>query len=155
MPRKSGLTVLRELHEERLPTRIVVLTASLDSQDVLRAVRLGARGIVLKNMAPALLVQCLRSVQAGEHWLERCVITQAPDHLRQRDSAADCAADQLTPRELEIVRLAARGLRNKEISARLDITEGTVKIHLHNIYQKLEVDSRIELALHAQQKHLL
>jgi DNA-binding NarL/FixJ family response regulator len=155
MPQKDGLAVLKELHGEPLPTRVVVLTASLGAQDVLDAVRLGARGIVLKEMAPHLLVQCIRAVHAGEQWLERTSLTQALNKLMTREAAAQNAASLLTPRELELVRLVTQGLRNKEIARRLAITEGTVKIHLHNIYEKAGVDSRIALTLWAQEKNLI
>ena len=156
MPGKNGLAVLRELQAEaRLATRVVVLTASLGDNDVLEAVRLGARGIVLKEMAPDLLVQCIRTVHAGGRWLERGAVTQALDRLMARENAAREAAKLLTARELEIVRLVARGGRNKAIGRELGITEGTVKIHLHNIYEKLGVESRMELALCARDKGLI
>lgn len=155
MPKMDGLETLKELQGESLPTRAVILTASLGDHDVLEAVRLGARGVVLKGMAPDLLVQCIRTVHAGGKWLERGAVTQALDRLMAREAAGQAAARPLTPRELEIVRMVAKGLRNKEIARALAINEGTVKIHLHNIYQKLEVDSRIALTLWAQEKGLL
>lgn len=151
MPGMNGLAVLRALHAERLPTRVVVLTASLGANDTLEAVRLGARGLVLKDMAPRLLVQCIRTVAAGGEWLE----AQALDQLVRREAAAKEAGSLLTPREREIVRLVAQGLPNKEIARKLAIAAGTVKIHLHNIYQKTGVDSRVALTLWAQEKGLL
>lgn len=154
MPKMDGLQTLKELQGKSPPTRTVILTASLGDQDVLEAVRLGARGVVLKDMAPDLLVQCIRTVYAGGRWLERGAVTQALDRLMAGEAAGQGAAP-LTPRELEIVRMVAKGLRNKEIGRQLAITEGTVKIHLHNIYQKLEVDSRIGLTLYAQEKGLI
>jgi DNA-binding NarL/FixJ family response regulator len=154
MPAKGGLAVLRELDAEPLPTRVVVLTASVGADDVLEAVRLGARGLVLKDMAPQLLVQCIRRVAAGGQWLERGAMTESFKRLMASAAAAERAANLLTPRELAIVRLVARGLRNKEIARQLAITEGTVKIHLHNIYQKVGVDSRVALTLWAQEHKL-
>lgn len=155
MPRMDGLEAMRVLQGENLPTRTVILTASLGDQDVLEAVRLGARGVVLKDTAPDLLVRCIRTVHAGGRWLEHGAVTEALGRLRARDDAAQQAARQLTPRELEIVRLVAQGRRNKEIARRLAITEGTVKIHLHNIYEKTGVDRRVGLTLWAQGKSLL
>jgi DNA-binding NarL/FixJ family response regulator len=155
MPKKDGLAVLRELRESDLATRAVILTASLGAQEVLDAVRLGARGVVLKEMAPDLLVRCIRTVAAGGRWLERGAASQALEKLLRREAAASEAAALLTPRELEIVRLVAGGSRNKEIARALAIAEGTVKIHLHNIYQKLAVESRVALTLCAQEKGLL
>jgi two-component system, NarL family, nitrate/nitrite response regulator NarL len=155
MPVKDGLAVLRELRAEPLPTRVVVLTASLGTDDVLEAVRLGAQGVVLKDTAPHLLVLCIRKVAAGGHWLERSSIAEALDRLLRREEAIEQAAELLTPRELELVRLVARGLHNKEIARELAIAEGTVKIHLHNIYEKTGVDNRIALTLWAQEKHIV
>jgi DNA-binding NarL/FixJ family response regulator len=155
MPGTGGLAVLRELDEQPLPTRVVVLTASLGADDVIEAVRLGARGLVLKDMAPQLLVQCIRAVAAGGQWLERGAVTQSLKRLMTPASAPQQAESPLTPRELELVRLVARGMRNKEIARALAITEGTVKIHLYNIYQKVGVDSRVALTLWAQSKRLI
>jgi DNA-binding NarL/FixJ family response regulator len=155
MPATGGLAVLRQLEAEALPTRVVVLTASLGADDVIEAVRLGAQGLVLKEMAPQLLVQCIRKVAAGGQWLEREAMAQTLDRLMARETAVEHAAALLTPRELAIVRLVAEGRRNKEIARQFAITEGTVKIHLHNVYEKLEVDSRVALTLWAQNRGLL
>lgn len=156
MPRKGGLAVLRELQAEAgLSTRAVILTASLGDQDVLEAIRLGARGLVLKDMASNLLVQCVRTVHAGGQWLEPRTIAPALENLTRREAEARAAARILTPRELEITRMVARGLSNKEIARKLDITEGTVKVHLHNVYEKIGVTSRVALTLWAQDKDLL
>jgi DNA-binding NarL/FixJ family response regulator len=155
MPGTNGLAVLRALRAEELPTKVALLTASLGADDVLEAIRLGARGVVLKDMAPHLLVRCIRTVATGGQWLEREAMAQTLDRLLAREAAAEHASALLTPRELAIVRLVAQGRRNKEIARQLAITEGTVKIHLHNIYQKLEVDSRVALTLWAQENGLL
>jgi two-component system, NarL family, nitrate/nitrite response regulator NarL len=103
-------------------------------------------------MAPHLLVQCVRKVHGGEQWLEKRSVGRLLEKLLQRETAARQLALDLTPREIEIVRLVARGLRNKTIAERLSVKEGTVKIHLHNIYEKLHVDGRLELTLYAQNK---
>jgi DNA-binding NarL/FixJ family response regulator len=155
MPAKHGLVVLREMREEKLPTRVVVLTATLDEEGLTEAVRLGVRGLVLKELAPKLLVQCIRKVHAGELWLEKRSVSSALEKLLQRESARNEVAQLLTPREIEIIKQVAAGLRNTEIGKKLFISEGTVKIHLHNIYQKLGVDSRTKLTRYAQEKRLL
>ena len=149
MPGRSGLDVVRALRERRAPTRVVILTAGLEDDEVLEAVRFGVRGIVLKDMAPERLVECIRAVHAGAGWLEQQTVSRALDRLVRREAESRPAPGPLTARERELVRLVAQGLRNKEIARRLDITEGTVKIHLHNVYQKLGVDSRVELTLYA------
>lgn len=155
MPGKDGLAVLRELRADQSPTRTVILTADLDEDDVLEAMRLGVCGVVLKDMAPSLLVQCIRQVHAGGQWFQPDLMAKAVDKLLRRQAAAKKAADLLTARELEIVRLVAQGRRNKEIAHKLAITEGTVKMHLHNIYAKVGVDSRVGLTLYAQTNGLI
>ncbi len=155
MPGRDGLSVLRDLARERLPTRIVLLTAALDEEEVLEAIRLGARGVVLKEMAPQLLVQCVRKVHAGEQWIEKRSFSRALDKLLRREAGTRAAASVLTPREIEIVRMVATGLRNKQIAGKLSISEGTVKIHLHNTYEKLQVAGRFELGAYARDKGLV
>jgi two-component system, NarL family, nitrate/nitrite response regulator NarL len=155
MPTKDGLVVLREMRKETLPTRVVILTATLDEEGLTDAVRLGVRGLVLKELAPKLLVQCIRKVHAGELWLEKRSVSSALEKLLQRETARNEAAQVLSPREIEIIKQVAAGLRNMEIGKKLFISEGTVKIHLHNIYQKLGVDSRTKLARYAQEKGLV
>ena len=154
MPRKDGLAVLETLRESKLPTKVVLLAAAVDRREVLEALRLGVRGIVLKELAPRLLVECVRKVHAGEQWIEKRSFTGALETLLQREAGAREAAAVLTPREIEIVRMVASGLRNKQMAERLFITEGTVKIHLHHIYQKLKVQNRVELTLYAQARGL-
>ena len=146
MPGLSGLDVLRHLADQRVTVRTVLLTAYLDEEDLIEAVRLGIRGLVLKDMAPNLLVRCVRAVCAGEQWFESQIAGRALERVIMRDAVYRDLLETLTPREIEIARLVARSLRNKEIAARLGITEGTVKIHLHHVYDRLNVTSRLQLA---------
>ena len=155
MPGMDGLALIRELKKEKLPTRVVLLTAALDEEEVLAAIRLGVKGVVLKEMAPRLLVQCVRTVHAGGDWLEKQSVRLALDKLLRREAGAQEVARLLTPREIEIVRMVAGGLRNKEIAAKLHVNEGTVKLHLHHIYTKLGVNSRVALTLYAQDRGLV
>lgn len=149
MPGHDGLWLLQQVIERDLETRVVLLTAHLDEKRLVEAVRLGVSGVVLKEMAPRLLVECVRKVHAGEKWLEPQAVARARERLRERESETDRLTRLLTPRELEIVELAAAGLRNRELAEKLSITEGTVKIHLHNIYEKLGVTGRSQLILFA------
>src|SRR3972149_2118442 len=155
MPGTDGLSLLRGMRKEKLSTRVVLLTGALDEDELAEAVRLGVRGLVLKEMAPKLLVQCIRQVHAGELWLEKRSVTSALEKLLQREAGQREVAQLLTPREIEIVKQVAAGLRNTEIAKKLFISEGTVKMHLHNIYQKLGVDSRKKLTRYAQEKGLV
>jgi DNA-binding NarL/FixJ family response regulator len=155
MFRMDGLAVLREMKKEGLSTRVVLLTVALDEDQVVEAIRLGVSGVVLKEMAPQLLVQCVRKVHAGEQWLERQSFGRAMERMLRREAGAREIAGILTPREIEIVRMAATGLRNKQIAEKLFISEGTAKIHLHNIYEKLGLSDRLELARYARDKGLV
>ena len=155
MPRKDGIAVLHELQSDKLPTKVVLLAAVLEEEEVLEALRLGVRGMVLKELAPQMVVQCVRKVHAGEQWLEKHAVSRVVDSLLRREAGEREAANLLTPREIEMVGMVARGLRNKEMSQRLAISEGTVKIHLHHIYRKLKVENRVELILYAQSKRLV
>jgi DNA-binding NarL/FixJ family response regulator len=152
LPAKDGLTVLRKLRAEGLPTRVVVFSPALDEAQVVEAIHLGARGVVLKEMAPKLLVQCIRKVHAGGEWLETRSVACLLRTIRQREIKAQGHDGMLTRRELEVVHLVARGLRNQTIGKRLSISEGTVKLHVHHIYAKLKLTSRVALLLHAREK---
>ncbi len=155
MPDKSGIDVLREIHAEGLPTRTVLLTGRIEDAEMLEAMRLGVGGVVLKEMAPASVVLCVQKVHAGEPWLEKRSTARVLDKLMRRESGAREAAAVLTARELEIVRMLALGLRNKEIASRMGISDHTVKAHLRNIYGKLEVDGRVALIRYAEDKGLI
>jgi DNA-binding NarL/FixJ family response regulator len=151
MPDIDGLAVLRALREEELPTRVVLLTAALDDDETVEAIRLGACGVVLKEAATSQLVQCVRRAHAGERSLDHAMAMRALDQVVRRDEMAGT----LTVREMEITRLAAGGLRNRKIASRLGISEGTVKLHLHNIYEKLHLDGRYELMHYATSRGLV
>jgi DNA-binding NarL/FixJ family response regulator len=155
MPEKDGLTIAREMQAEKLPTRVVLLTAELEDDQLLEAVRSGVRGIVLKEMAPQLLVQCIRKVHAGEQWIERRSTALNLEKILQREAAAREIEALITPREINILKMVAQDLRTREIAGKLFIAEGTVKVHLHNIYEKLQVKGRLALLRYAQEKRLV
>jgi DNA-binding NarL/FixJ family response regulator len=155
MPGKSGLDILREMKRLEIDTKVVLLTANASTDEVIEAVRLGAQGLVLKEMTSRLLLQCIRSVHAGNQWLEKESIAKALQHVVQRDTAQHDVASVLTPREREVLTLTTRGMKTKQIAQQLNIVEGTVRIHLHSIYEKLHVDGRVELALYAREHGLV
>jgi DNA-binding NarL/FixJ family response regulator len=144
MPQMSGIDVMRELKRRAVPTRVVMLTAQIDAASLEEAIALGARAVILKETESQLLIECIREVHAGRQWGDPRQLAKYAG-LAPTASSHGGAADRLTAREREIVRMAAGGLRNREIAERLFITEGTVKLHLHNIYQKLDVNGRPEL----------
>jgi DNA-binding NarL/FixJ family response regulator len=118
MPGHDGIWVMEQAASRKLLARIVLLTAHVDEQNLLDAVRLNVAGVVLKEMAPRLLVECVRKVHAGEKWLEKHSVARAMDRMVKRENELQRLSRLLTPRELEIVRLAAEGMRNKEIADR-------------------------------------
>lgn len=155
MPVRGGLDVLRAIGAEGLTCRVVLLTAALRSAEVTEVIQLGAKGLVLKESPPETLVECVRRVHRGEQWIDHETLTRVVDRALRVAPAASSGSDiesPLTPRELDIVRMVAQGLRNRDIGVRLSISEGTVKIHLHNVYEKLSVDGRLELLLYVQEK---
>ena len=155
MPRLDGLGVLRALHRDKVKTRAILLAVNLDRAEMTEAIRLGVRGIVLKEMAPAVIVKCVREVYAGKQWLDPPTSTATADRAHGTATGTAQAMEALTPRELEVVRAVGEGLRNKEIAEKLSITEGTVKIHLHAVYDKLKLDGRTALILQMKSLGLL
>lgn len=155
MPGRSGLELLGELQAMRSPVRVILLTARIEHEQVLEALKLGVRGIVLKESAPRQILDCIRRVAAGGEWIDQVIGSRTVDKLLRRQSGAMKAAAVLTAREIEVVRMVARGLRNKEIAHLLSITEGTVKAHLRTIFEKLKIDSRTKLILYAREMRLV
>jgi DNA-binding NarL/FixJ family response regulator len=161
MPGLDGLQTLQRLQVAKGKTRVIVLTASDDKNEFVQAMKLGTSGIVLKQTATDQLIKSIRKVHAGEIWLDShttaAVIRQfvanedaapppqplsgAPPRERERSP--------LSQREREIVALVAQGFKNKEMAEKMFISEQTVKNHLHNIFDKLGVSDRLELALYA------
>ena len=151
----SGIDILRVLSAGRVTCSIVLLTAALSETDAVEGLRLGARGIVLKESSPDSLLECLRRVARGEQWIDSESMSSVIHAVPRRLSTGGAPSTPLTAREFEIVKLVAQGLRNKMIAERMSISEGTVKIHLHHIYEKLGLDGRLKLMLHAQKHGLV
>lgn len=155
MPGVTGLDVLRHLQNSGSPTPAVLLAGNISDEDVVEAMRCGVKGVVLKEMAPSLLVACIRKVAAGGTWLEKEAVGRAMERLLRDASSRAKVRDILTPREIEIVRMVTSGLSNREIGEKLFISEGTVKTHLHSVYEKLSLKSRLQLARYAQENGLV
>ena len=143
MPDVSGLALLRRLRAADLPVRTVFLTAVITPAQLSEALANGIWGVVLKEAAPDTLIDCLRRVASGRRWLTEEMARKADPYWNR--PVAD-GLSTLTPREMEIAGQACRGLSNKLIARELGASEGTVKIHLHNIFQKLRVTNRTALA---------
>jgi len=155
MPVLGGMDVLRRLKAMQLAVPVVLLAGNISDDEVMEAMRLGAKGVILKEMAPALLVQCIRKVASGGVWLEKEAVGRALERMLQNEQSREQVREVLTPREIEIVRMVASGLGNREVGEKLFISEGTVKTHLHTIYEKLGIRSRVQLANYAQEKRLV
>jgi len=144
MPGGTGLDVLRRLRERGDPLPVVLLTASIDDKGFAEALALKVEGILLKSSDPALLLDCLETVRSGDCWIDPDLERRPP-----RPAAPARVGPALTPRECELVGLVRKGLRNREIARRLGVTEGTVKVYLHSIFDKARVANRTELAMRA------
>lgn len=169
MPSMDGFGVLQSLQSSTQKTRVLVLTASDEKNEYVQAMKLGCSGIVLKQTSPELILKSIRKVHNGEVWLDSNTTAAV---MRQFASGSDMspspaagpfsaptakARDQRSPlsqREREIVALVAQGYKNKEMAEKMFISEQTVKNHLHNIFDKLGVSDRLELALYAIHKGL-
>jgi two-component system nitrate/nitrite response regulator NarL len=150
MPNGGGLSLLDSIGGEHLPVRSVVLTAAISDDEMAQALQKGATGLVLKESAPDQLIECVRRVHAGERWVDPGAMTRVLQATPTAEPGNDRAA-ALTGRERQVVKMIAAGLRNRDIGERLSISENTVKVHLHNIYEKLGVEGRMELLLLAQE----
>jgi two-component system nitrate/nitrite response regulator NarL len=155
MPGMDGIAVIRALKEEGIPTRVMVLTSRIDEVEALECLRLGVAGIVLKDMEQRQILQCAEKIAAGEVWLERQSFSRVLEHLLRREAGFRYVADRLSQRELETLRLCAKGLSNADIAACLSLTEGTVKAHLHHVYQKLGLKGRADLTRFAHENGLV
>src|SRR5271157_1496894 len=161
MPNLDGLAALQALQQTNKRTRVIVLTASEDKNEFVQAMKLGCSGIVLKQTAPELIVKSIRKVHSGEIWLDSHTTAAV---MRQFSTPNDPGSgggsgktrerSPLSQREREIVQLVAHGYKNKEMAEKMFISEQTVKNHLHNIFDKLGVSDRLELALYAIHKGL-
>jgi DNA-binding NarL/FixJ family response regulator len=141
------------------PVRSLVMLTTLEKANIVEAFRLGAHGIVLKTSSAYLLLQSIRSVIAGHYWLERegvrILVEAVRDLLSQGNGGTSWKEYGLTPRELDIVAKIASGRSNKEVGEEFSISERTVKHHLTNIFTKVGVSSRLQLALFAVNNHIM
>lgn len=142
MPDLTGLAVLRAIHRADLQVRVIFLTATITPREISEALAFGTWGLLLKESAPDLLVDCLRAVVRGEHWHPQELLARA-DTEQATPDALQLA--QLTMRERQIVTLVCKGLSNKAIARHVGTAEGTVKIHLNNVFRKLGLSNRTSL----------
>jgi DNA-binding NarL/FixJ family response regulator len=152
MPRVPGMDVLRDLSADgdKLNTKIIVLTAAVERMEIVQALQMGARGVVMKEAATQLLMKAIRTVMAGQYWIGREAVGDIVEFMRTNPSGEKPARNfGLTKREMDILTTIVAGLSNKEIARKFSLSEDTVKHHLTNIFDKVGVASRLELALFA------
>jgi two-component system nitrate/nitrite response regulator NarL len=149
MPGLDGVSVLEELQSGSYGTNVVVFTGAMDERRALDCLRLGASGVVLKGSPSRQLMEAIRRVAAGEVWLEKEPYAEAMALMLRQENTHRQLSTLITPREMDVLVLAANGKRNKEIALELTVTEGTVKLHLHHIFNKLGFRSRAELISYA------
>ena len=147
MPGLNGLDVLSGIAANGYATKVVFLTASVTDDQIASAIAGGAKGIVLKDAAPDSLLHCIREVLAGQQWFPADLVAAALEREAGHQLERARFIHQLTAREQQVVLLVSDAISNKEIARRLDLTEGTVKVHLHNIYEKLGVSNRTALTV--------
>jgi len=147
MPKRNGLEVLRDLRGRGDTRPVVLLTADIDDRALMEAIRLDVDGIIMKEGAESQILTCLDKVRGGERWIERSVVQRALDISMRNGAEPQTPLAALSARERRIARLVSEGLRNKEIGRDLGMSEGTVKIYLHRIYEKLGIQNRVELAM--------
>ena len=156
MPRLTGIEVLRDLASTEDPVRVIILTAAIEKRQIVEALQLGARGILLKDAAVPLVTKCIQTVLTGDYWVDHEAVSSLVDYLKrlQREAPEKISQKALdfTPREHEIISAIVSGRSNKEIAAKLSISEDTVKHHLSNIFDKVGVSNRLELAIWSMNK---
>jgi two-component system, NarL family, nitrate/nitrite response regulator NarL len=158
MPDTPGLAALPELARLEPRVRTLVLSAEVGDADVVHALQLGARGVVLKHASTELLLKAIRSVIAGEYWIGRAYIADLIDNMRERVERTGAVPQRptfgLTPRQLEIASAIVEGATNQDIAQQFSISAKTVKYHLTNMFDKIGVSNRIELARFAIEQRL-
>jgi len=157
MPKLSGIDTCAAIKEAAPSTRIIMLTASDDESDLYDAIKSGASGYLLKDASIDEVAQAIRLVADGQSLISPAMATKLLDEFKQmaRPERSDVMVPRLTQRELEVLRLVARGFNNREIGEQLFISENTVKNHVRNILEKLQLHSRMEAVMYALRERLL
>jgi two-component system, NarL family, nitrate/nitrite response regulator NarL len=156
MPRMPGLETLRELASLGSHVRTILLTAAIEKAQIVEALQLGARGIVMKESATAIMLKSIRGVMEGQFWVGHESVSSLVKALRDLTGPPHTPKKYgLTPRELEVVSTVISGYTNRDIAQKFSISEQTVKHHLTSVFDKLGVSNRLELALFAVNHHLV
>jgi DNA-binding NarL/FixJ family response regulator len=157
MPKLEGIEAARKINAELPTTKIVMLTVSDEQEDLFEAIKAGASGYLLKEVDPGEIANAVREIHAGHSLLSPAVASMLVSEFAALSKRADAKAlrPNLTARELEVLRLAADGLTNRQIGRRLGISENTVKNHIRNVLEKLHLHTRMEAVLYAVREQLI
>jgi DNA-binding NarL/FixJ family response regulator len=158
MPRLPGLEAMRAIMNGTPTVKILLLTATITTQQIIEALQIGARGIVLKDALAGHLQTAIRAVSGGDYWIggkRVSNLVSALHDLMQQAAVPPRKTYGLTPRELEVVGAIVEGCSNRDIARQFTLSEETVKRHLSNIFDKTGVSTRLELALFAIAHHLI
>lgn len=151
LAKKSGLALMKEMQENGLQTVPIVFTGA-PIEEVMRALDMGIQGLVSKDKSQHILTRCIKTVYDGQPWLDKDLTMKTVRHLLDRSKKEAGHDSGLTEREMAVAKMVSEGWPNKKIASKLFISEGTVKLHLHHVYQKLNCPSRLALVLHMQER---
>ena len=155
LPKLAAVDLVRQLVSEKFAGRVIIFVTEDDDAIMLAAMELGVRGFLHKSIPSRLIGECVRKVHAGGYWLEKQVTAAAVEKMVRREATRRRLAEAgLTRRETEIATLAAQNIRTEDISRTLRITTGTAKLHLHQVYRKLNLSGRLDLLLFARETGL-
>ncbi len=149
MPEMDGIEATRIIHSEMPHIGIVFITMYENDEFVFRGIQVGGRGYILKDADPDTMLRAIRTVTHGESLLGPSIALKVMHHLSSFEKAPESLVDKLTPREIDVLKLIAEGISNKEIAIRLTISEKTVKNHINNILSKLHLYDRTQATLYA------
>lgn len=156
LPGIDGIQLVQDAQMAgRSGAKIVIYTAALNKTETCDLIRMGVKGILLKEMPISLIRQCLRQVHAGGEWLERRAMRSAFEQILRRESELQAISAQLSPREINLATLIATGHNNKSAARELQISEGSARVYLNRIYSKLHISNRLQLALLFKDKGLV
>lgn len=153
LPRRCGLSLIEGMRDAGSQTQPIVFT-SAPVEEVMRSMDLGVRGVVSKQRPHEALVQCIRQVHRGQACLDQDLVLKSVSLMMDRQRSHERVSRLLTPREVDVARMVTEGWPNKKIASKLSISEGTAKLHLHHIYQKLNCPGRMALMLYMQRHGL-
>lgn len=149
MPTKDGITAIKEIREKQQESKILVLTSYTDDERVIAAIRAGANGYLLKTTTPDDLLQAIRRVHQGDSPLDPSITSTVVRQLNRPSTPQTTRPGQLTEREMDVIKLVAKGLTNQQIATELAVSERTVSTHVSRILTKLQLENRTQAALYA------